>query len=87
MFDVGFIIGEVVAFYLIYLPLALIFKHKVGLIATTALCIAAEILAFIYLKRRLMLIGTCVGALVVMLCKSIQIRNGDKTDKEDKDDK
>lgn len=87
MFDVGFIIGEVVAFYLIYLPLALIFKHKVGLIVTTALCVTAEILAFIYMQRSLMLIGTCVGALVVMLCKPIQIRNGDKTDKEDKDDK
>lgn len=42
MYDVGVIIGEVLAFYLIYLPFALIFKHKVGLIVTTALCITAK---------------------------------------------
>ncbi len=83
MFDVGVIIGEVLAFYLIYLPFALIFKHKVGLIVTTALCITAEILAFIYMQRSLMLIGTCVEALVVMLCKPIQIRNGKRTDEEE----
>ena len=81
------LLGGVIGFYLIYLILALIFKHKVGLIVATVLCVNAGIFAAIYRRDPQTLLSVMIGAPIVVMAKPIQIRNGRNSDKEDKDDK
>lgn len=81
------LLGGVIGFYLIYLILALIFKHKVGLIVATVLCVIAGICAAVYRRDPQTLLSVMIGAPIVVMAKPIQIRNGRNSDKEDKDDK
>ena len=81
------LLGGVIGFYLIYLILALIFKHKVGLIVATVLCVIAGICAAVYRRDPQTLLSVMIGAPLVVMVKPIQIRNGRNSDKEDKDDK
>lgn len=81
------LLGGVIGFYLIYLILALIFKHKIGLIVVTVLCVIAGICAAIYRGDPQTLLSVMIGAPIVVMAKPIQIRNGRNSDKEDKDDK
>ena len=81
------LLGGVIGFYLIYLILALIFKHKVGLIVATVLCVIAGICAAVYRRDPQTLLSVMIGAPIVVMARPIQIRNGRNSDKEDKDDK
>lgn len=81
------LLGGVIGFYLIYLILALIFKHKIGLIVATVLCVIAGICAAVYRRDPQTLLSVMIGAPIVVMAKPIQIRNGRNSDKEDKDDK
>ena len=81
------LLGGIIGFYLIYLILALIFKHKVGLIVATVLCVIAGICAAVYRRDPQTLLSVMIGAPIVVMAKPIQIRNGRNSDKEDKDDK
>lgn len=74
----GAIIGSMIPIWGFYIVLALIFKHKVGLIIDVILFLILSIMVAIYAGNWTMMISTLVFIPCIVFIPKLQIRNDNK---------